>query len=289
VGKELGVRYVLEGSLQKSGDHIRITAQLINAANDNHLLSQKYDRNLTDLFALEDELTLQIAGALAAQLSGTMRARIAVRGTRNLEAWENLVKADQAFLRHDRDGMSEAQMLAQRAVDLDPNYTPAWNLLAGTYFQQAIFGFVKDRLAALGRARRLGDKVLQLDPEFPGAYRLRARLEMLADLPEYDPEAALADARKALELGPNEDDSHWTLGLVLYVLRHFDEAAAKFAAAMRLNPHPPIDRPGWHAIASSAAGHHEAAIAEVEAAIAANPKIPLGPWYRGQVEAWAGH
>jgi TolB-like protein len=88
VAQELGVRYVVEGSVQKSGDRIRVTAQLIDAVNDNHLLSQKYDRDLTDPFALEDDLTLQIAGALDAQLSGTAWARIAARGTRNLEAWE---------------------------------------------------------------------------------------------------------------------------------------------------------------------------------------------------------
>jgi adenylate cyclase len=86
VAKDLGVRYVLEGSVQKSGDHIRVTAQLIDTVNDNHVLSQKYDRNLTDLFALEDDLSLQIAGALDAQLSGGTLARSSAYGTRNLEA-----------------------------------------------------------------------------------------------------------------------------------------------------------------------------------------------------------
>ena len=289
VAQDLGVRYVLEGSVQKSGDRIRVTAQLIDAVNDNHLLSQKYDRNLTDLFALEDDLTLQIAGALDVQLSGTMSARIAAQGTRNLEAWENLVKAGQAFRRFNPADMSDAQKLAQRAADLDPNYAPASYVLAETYFQQADFGWVKDRLAALGRARQLNDKVLQLDPEFARAYTLRARLEMRWELPESDPEAALADARKSVELGPNDERNLWELGFVLYQLGHFDEATAEFATAMRLKPHPDIFTLGLHAIALSAAGHHEQAIAEVEAAVAANPKNPLGPLYRGQVEAWAGH
>ncbi len=289
VAKDLGVRYVLEGSVQKSGDRIRVTAQLIDALNDNHLLSQKYDRNLTDLFALEDDLTLQIASALDAHLTGPTWARIAARGTRNLEAWEDVVKADQAFQRFNPADMNDAQKLLQRAVDLDPNYTLAWNLLANTYYQQADFGWARDRLAALDRARQLDDKVLQLNPESAPAYRLRARLEMHWDLPEYDPEAALADARKSVELGPNDDFSHWTLGYVFYLLRHFDEATVEFATAMRLNPHPDLSRSGFHAMALSATGHHEQAIAEVEAAIAADPKNPLGPFYRGQVEAWAGH
>jgi len=111
-------------------------------------------------------------------------------------------------------------------------------MLAYSYFTQAFQGWVKDRSAALALARQINDKLFQRDPEFAPAYRLRARFAMLWDLPEYDPEAALADARKSVELGPNDDLNHWTLGIVLFQLRHFDEATAEFAAAMRLNPHP---------------------------------------------------
>jgi TolB-like protein len=157
--KDLGVRYVLEGSVQKSGDRIRVTAQLIDAVNDNHLLSQKYDRNLTNLFALEDDLSLQIAGALDVQLRGGTIARALAHGTRNLEAWENLVKASQIYFRFNPTDVGEAQKLAQRAVDLDPNYVAAWQFLAFTYFDQADLGWAQDRIAALGRARQLNDRV----------------------------------------------------------------------------------------------------------------------------------
>jgi adenylate cyclase len=287
--KDLGVRYVLEGGVQKSGERIRVTAQLIDTVNDNHLLSQKYDRNLTNLFALEDDLSLQIAGALDAQLSGGTIARSTAHGTRNLEAWESLVKATQAYFRFNPVDVSEAQNLAQRAVDLDPNYTVAWQLLASTYFDQADLGWAQDRIAALDRARQLNDKVLRLDPESEGPYMLRARLELQPDLPEYDSEAALADARKSVELGPNEDPSHWTLGLVLFQLGHFDEAAAEFANTLRLNPHPYIWESGLHALALSATGHYKEAIAEIEGATVAQPKNPFGLSFRGRVEAFAGN
>jgi len=289
VAKDLGVRYVLEGSVQKSGDHIRVTAQVIDTVNDNHVLSQKYDRNLTDLFALEDDLSLQIAGALDAQLSGGTTARSFAHGTRNLEAWENLVKATQTYFRFNPTDVSEAQKLAQRAVDLDPNYTAAWQVLAFIYFDQADQGWAQDRIATLGRARQLNDKVLQLDPEFAGPYWLRARLEMQPDLPEYDPEAALADARKSVELAPNDDPSHWTLGLVLFQLGHFDEAAAEFAMTLRLNPHPYIWESGFHALTLSATGHYKEAIAEIEGEIAAQPKNPFVLTFRGRIEAFAGN
>jgi adenylate cyclase len=288
VATDLGVRYVLEGSVQKSGDHIRVTAQLIDAVNDNHLLSQKYDRNLTDLFALEDDLSLQIAGALDVQLSGGPLARSYAHGTRNLEAWENLVKASQAYFRFTPADVSEAQKLAQRAVDLDSNYVAAWQILAFTYFTQADLGWAQDRIAAFGHARQLNDKVLQLDPEFAGPYWLRAQLEMQPELPEYEPEAALTDARKSVELGPNDDISHFWLGIVLLSLQHFDEAAVEFGTTLRLNPHPYIWESGSHAVALSATGHYKEAIAEIETATAAQPKNPLGLLYRGRVEAYAG-
>ena len=222
VAKDLGIRYVLEGSVQKSGEHIRVTAQLIDAVNDNHLLSHKYDRNLTDLFALEDDLTLQIAGALDVKLSGSgpELTRLAARGTRNLEAWENFVKGDRAYWRFLPAEMVEAQKLLQGALELDPGYTSASFSLAYAYFTQAFSGWVKDRQAGLSRARQINDELLQRDPQYAPAYRLRARFEMLWELPEYDPEAALADARKSVELGPNDDLNHWTLGYVLFFLRH---------------------------------------------------------------------
>ena len=287
--KDLGVRYVLEGSVQKSGDHIRVTAQLIDAVNDNHVLSQKYDRDLTNLLALEDDLSLQIAGALDVQLRGGTIARGMAHDTRNLEAWESLVKATQTYFRFNPADAREAQRLAQRAVDLDPNYLAAWQFLAFTYFDQADLGWVQDRIAALNRARQLNDKVLQLDPASAGPYWLRARLEMLPDLPEYDPEAALRDARKSVELAPNDDPSHWTLGVVLFLLGHFDEAAAEFATTLRLNPHPYIWESGFHAVALSATGHYKEAVAEIEGEIAAQPKNPFGLSFRGRIEAFAGH
>jgi adenylate cyclase len=287
--KDLGVRYVLEGSVQKSGDHIRVTAQLIDTVNDDHLLSQKYDRNLTNLFALEDDLSLQIAGALDVQLRGGTIARALAHGTSNLEAWENLVKASQTYFRYNPADVGEAQRLAQRAVDIDPNYLAAWQLLAFSYFDQADQGWAQDRIAALGRARQLNDKVLQLDSESASPYWLRASLELQPDLPEYDPEAALADARKSVELGPNDDPSHWTLGLVLFLLGHFDEAAAEFATTLRLNPHPYIWESGWHAVALSATGHYKEAIAEIEGASAAQPKNPFALLFRGRIEGFAGN
>src|SRR6516164_6390355 len=269
VAKDLGIRYVLEGSVQKSGDRIWVTAQLIDAVNDNH--------------------SLQIAGALDEQLSGGTLARGSAHGTRNLEAWENLVKATQAYFRFNPADVSEAQKLAQAAVDLDPNYVAAWQCLAFTYFDQADLGWAQDRIATLGRARQLNDKVLQLDPESASPYWLRARLEMQPDLPEYDPEAALTDARKSVELGPNDDPSHWTLGLVLFLVGHFDEAAAEFAITLRLNPHPYIWESGFHAVTLSATGHYKEAIAEIEGEIAAQPKNPFGLSFRGRIEGFAGH
>jgi tetratricopeptide (TPR) repeat protein len=118
---------------------------------------------------------------------------------------------------------------------------------------------------------------------------LRARLELEAGLPEYDPEEALADARKSVELGPNDDPSHWALGLALLQLGHFDEAKAEFATTLRLNPHPYIWESGLHAVALSATGHYKEAIAEIESASATQPNNPFGLSFRGRIEAFAGN
>ena len=157
-------------------------------------------------------------------------------------------------------------------------------MLAYSYFTQAFQGWVKDRSAALALARQINDKLFQRDPEFAPAYRLRARFAMLWDLPEYDPEAALADVRNSVELGPNDHRSHWALGFVLFVLGYFDEATVEFATVMRLSPHSDdISHPAWYAVALSATGHYERAVAEVEAAVAAHPKSSAGPSFRGSV------
>jgi TolB-like protein/Flp pilus assembly protein TadD len=282
VAKDLSARYVLEGSVQKSGDQIRVTAQLIDATTDNRLLSRKYDRKFADLFVLEDDLTLQIASALDVHLSGRVEAQIIARGTRNLEAWVAAVKAFQAFELLTPAGMEDAVKLGEHAIELDPNYTFALLDLAYAYFLQANNGWAKDRASALGRARQLNDKALKIDPQFAPAYRLRAALDMLPDLPEFDFEAALADARKSVELQPNDDLNHWTLGSVFFWRGRFGDASAAFATALRLNPHPYSWEPGWHAMALSAAGHHEAAMAEI-----ANPKNAFEFFIRGRVEAFA--
>jgi len=282
VAKDLSVRYVLEGSVQKSGDQIRVTAQLIDATTDNHLLSRKYDRKFTDLFALEDDLSLQIASALNVHLSGRVEAQIIAQGTRNLEAWEAQVRGFQALMRLTPDGMEDAIRLGEHAIDLDPNYAFALLDLAYAYFLQANNGWAKDRPSALVRASQLNDKALKIDPEFAPAYRLRAALKLVPDLPEFDFDAALADARKSVELQPNDDLNHWTLGWVLFWLGRFEDATAELATALQLNPHPYGFEPGWHAMALSAAGHHEVAIAEV-----ANPKTPTDFFLRGRVEAYA--
>ena len=115
--------------MQKSGDQIRVTAQLIDATTDNHLLSRKYDRKFADLFALEDDLTLQIASALNVHLSGRVDAQIIARGTRNLEAWETAVKAFQSFELLTPAGMEDAVKLGEHAIDLDritPSHCWIW-------------------------------------------------------------------------------------------------------------------------------------------------------------------
>ncbi len=133
VAEEMGVRYVLEGSVQKSGDRIRVTAQLIDAITGRHLWSERYDRKLTDLFAVQDEITKKIVVALLGKLIEGEQAHVRARSTNNLQAWGFFVKGLTQLERYTKQNNARARTLAQQAVKLDSNYAAAWRLLAWTH------------------------------------------------------------------------------------------------------------------------------------------------------------
>ena len=140
VSEELGVRYVLEGSVQRSGDRVRVTAQLIDAKTGNHLWSERYDRELKDLFALQDDITKNVITALQVKLTQGNIARLLGKGTKNLEAYLKVMKGMRHLLRFNRDDNEIAKQLYGEAIALDPNYAGAYVSLAWTYYHEAFFG-----------------------------------------------------------------------------------------------------------------------------------------------------
>lgn len=165
VSEELGVRYVLEGSAQKVGNRVRITAQLIDATTGYHLWSEKYDRDLKDLFALQDEITQKIIVELQVKLTEGEQARVSKKTTTNLEAWSCAVRGLTLFKRTSRENTAKAIKLFERAVKLDPNYVWAWVRLAWMHYSESRYS--QSPSESFKKAVQISQKVLALNDSDP--------------------------------------------------------------------------------------------------------------------------
>lgn len=232
VSAELGVRYVLEGSVQQSGAEVRINAQLVDATTGYHLWSETYDRDLTDLFALQDEITLKVVTALQIELTQGEVARVRQRGTDNLRAWLLVNQSFEHLMRFTKEDNEEARKLALEAVALDPNYPEAYVRLGRTYLTDFHSGWVSDPAASLARSIELTQRALKLDPSYPDTYHLLSAIYLF--LKRHD-DAKLAIS-KALELSPNHSLAKASLGMVLTYSGEAEAAIPVIKEAMRLSP-----------------------------------------------------
>ncbi len=170
VGKSLGVRYVLEGSVRKSGGRVRITAQLIHATTGGHLWAERFDRDLTDIFAVQDDVTTQIVAALALNLSAGDRQSIAAEHTDNLEAYDCFLRGRELFwLLTKKEANREGQMLLRRAIELDPRFAPAYAYLAAAFVVDYSNNWSASPALALEEAEKTARQAVQLDERHPHA------------------------------------------------------------------------------------------------------------------------
>jgi adenylate cyclase len=170
VAEELGVRYVLEGSVRKAGDKIRITAQLIDALNGHHLWSKRYDRNLSDIFALQDEITKNIITAMQVRLTTGEEVKAAAKGTNNLEAYLKFLKANELLDRINPESNALAKQLAEEGIALDPEYAWAYYALGRTNTMDVWLGTTKSPKQSIAKAMELFQKAIALDNSFAEAY-----------------------------------------------------------------------------------------------------------------------
>jgi len=232
VSEELGVRYVLEGSIQTSGDQIRVTAQLIDATTGHHLWSERYDRDLKDLFALQDEITLRILRALQVKLTEGEQARL-WSTTDNLEAWSKVIKGSSLFEQYTRHSNARAQQLYEQAVKLDPNWDIAWTMLGWTYWAEARFGWSKSPAESIKSAVEIAQKAVAINPSLPEVHSLRSNIYLLQG--EY--EKAITEGEKAIALGPNSALCHALLAYPMICAGRFEEAITLAEKAIRLSPY----------------------------------------------------
>lgn len=236
-GKELGARYVLEGSIRKAGNRIRITAQLIDAETGKHVWAERYDRAIEDIFAVQDEITLILATEMQVKLTEGEQARMRYSSTSNVEAW-NYWAQGLACLRTGvvtKDGVGNARPLWEKALALDPDSAALHAMMAFMHNSDARFGWWDDRPTAISKSKR--------------------------------------HLARALELDPNNADAHLFSGMVANLERRFDDSVQEVRLAVSLAPGS-VDIAAFGSAMLSLAGIHDEAIAQIEKAVRLSPILP---------------
>jgi adenylate cyclase len=256
VSEELGVRYVLEGSAQKIGNRLRITAQLIDATTGHHLWSEKYDRDMEDLFALQDEITHKIIVELQVKLTEGEQARISHKSTTNLEAWSYAVRGLKLFERISKENNAKAMELFERAVKLDPGYVWAWVRLAWTHVMAMTPGWGQSPSESFKKTVEISQKVLALDDSDSDVRALLGLVYLIQG--RY--EEALAEGEKSLALGPTNAQAHVLQAVRMHHVGRFDDAIELVKKAMRLHPYYPAYYLQWLGAAYRMTGRYEDAL-----------------------------
>jgi len=235
VSRDLGVRYVMEGSVRKAGNRVRITAQFIDATNGYHLWAERYDRDLKDIFAVQDEVTQKIVRALAVKLTDREQDELGHPRAANVEAYDDVLRGYQQLRRTVPEGNAEARRLFTRAVELDPEYAKAYSALGRAQLQPWQLQWSQEP-AVLDRALELAQKAIARDDSCVDAYTLLSEVHLWKK--QHD--RAIAEAERAVNLEPNGADGYETLAEVLAWAGRAEESTGFIKKAMRLNPHHPF-------------------------------------------------
>jgi TolB-like protein len=281
VGRQLGVKYVVEGSVRKAGNQIRITAQLIETLTSNHVWAERYDRELEDIFAVQDEVTQAIVSSLSDRLEASDADRAKHKATHNMTAYDHLLQGREHWHRLTRDDMSAARLMYRKAIDLDPQYARAHALLAATHIWDKFMGWSISG-EGLEEAKVLAEKALALDERDASSH---AMLGFICFLDGQDDKGE-AHFTRALSLNPNDADVAAFWSDVLVYLGRTEEALCFISKARQLNPFPPDWYHWFFALISFSGRRYEEAIAAI------NQIRTLDRWhkaYRAACLAQLGH
>jgi adenylate cyclase len=267
VSEELGVRYVMEGSAQKIGNRIRITAQLIDATKGHHLWSEKYDRDVKDLFAIQDEITLEIIQAMRVQLTDGEQASVTGKGTKNLDAYLKANRAQEQFYRMNKDGSIKAKELAREVIALDPNYAFPYATLANAHMLDVWFNFSKSSKESMRLAAQAAQKALALDDSDPRVHSALTNLYIM----QRQYEKAIAAAERQLELSPSGARAYHVMALALRWSSRYSEAIPFAEQAIRLDPYPSAVAFRNLGACYYSAGRYEEAVTVYKKALQKNP------------------
>jgi TolB-like protein len=235
VAQELGVRYVLEGSVRKAGSRVRVTAQLIDGESGIHVWGERYDRPLQDIFAVQDEITDMIVATMEPEIGGAERERARQKRPEDLGAWEHYQRGMWHLLRRNREDLAKAQALFRTAIDLVPAYAAPRSALALSCFFEITHGFVTDHAASLDELFSQAAQSVALDEKDALAHTALG----LAYMERRDYSASLAEHQMAIGLNPNSSLAHWAFGYGLHRAGRLQEALEQFDVAIRLSPRDP--------------------------------------------------
>ncbi len=272
VAEDLGVRYVLEGSVRKAGDEVRINAQLIDALTGHHVWAERYDGSMKDVFTLQDRITQKIVSALAVKLTGTEKQTIEEKGTNNLEAYDAFLRGWVHYLRMTPDDLSRAIQSFKKTIELDPTYGRPYAALALSYWTGTyVPGVMRGLEVSWLEARLRVGQYLKLAMKNPTA--IAHHVNGLSYLLRRQHDEAVSELERALVLDPNDPSIYQDMGLILNFSGKPKEAVDFLNRGMRLDPHNPARYLIFLGIAQFCMGNLEEAANLIEKARRINPEM----------------
>ncbi len=268
VAQDLGVQYVIEGSVQKAGDRVRITAQIVEAETGKHVWAERFDRTLDDIFALQDEIAWDISTALRSEVSEGEQVRVWAHGSTNTDAWELSVKGYNAFLKFNKKDNALAREFWIKSTEIDPDFAVPWMGVGWTYFNETAFGWGDDPMAAFAKAVECAEKAMALDDSVPDIYSLMGILDLYQR--KFDEAVGLCE--KAAQMNPNHASVIGLLAWIYGFVGRFKESVALVERSMQLSPSYQDWVLGVLGRAQMHLGRGEEAVATWQRAIAMNPE-----------------
>jgi len=277
VSQDLGVRYVVEGSVRRADARIRVTAQLIDADSGEHVWAESYDREVTDVFALQDEISSVIAASLVGDLARAEGERARQRGTSNLEAWSMYQLGLQHFERYSLEEFSKARQLFERAAELDPRFATALGQVAIAGTGELMLGYEGPREELIAKMTASARRAVALDARDPAAHLGLGGAYLSAG----DTKSGIASIRRAVDLNPSMPEGWIWLGWAHAITGNPEAAITESERARRLNPQGSMV---WIleniSLACWELGRHEEGLELAERLVATQPDYPTGHAYR---------